>query len=608
MGRCRELLIKVNRSSAANTTTAASQVLHHGKGSVNHPADADKKNRPSLWTLLARPGRRVGQARRFALNLCRYLYILAILTAQPTPIRGCNLLDAPSRQGIASKLPCCWGPQLMNVTPCPAFARRLSFWGLVFLLAACSPVGPDYQATRTELPARWLNDRKQIFPATTSGLQHWWGLFQDTELDALIQEAVTANPDLAIAATRIREARAQALIAGAELLPTMDGGAGFTHSRKSEHIPSGGARQDLFLLHFDAAWELDLFGGYQRQVEAAEASLAATREAYRDVLVSLTAEVARHYIDLRAAQQRLLVARKNIALQQRILQLTQERFALGLGDSLAIAQARTQLALLQAQVPPLQSSEAQARHQLALLLGKQPHQLDQDRPGQQTQPLPPSRLPALPPSAILRQRPDIRGAERQLAAANAEVGVATADLFPRFSLSALIGLQSTQLPQLITSGSRYWSLGPAIQWPLVDGGRRRATLEASEARLDRARLHYQKTILTALAEVEDALVDFDREQNARLRLAEAVDSSSQAVDLSQSQYKAGLNTFLNVLLAAATRAQSEDKLAQSDQRLALAMVALYKAMGGGWSIETAAPAPTEPVNPKPSPPSGQTRP
>ncbi len=231
----------------------------------------------------------------------------------------------------------------------------------------------------------------------------------------------------------------------------------------------------------------------------------------------------------------------------------------------------------------------------------QPQQLGKDLLEIAPLPQAPARLPALLPSALLQQRPDLRSAERQLAAANAAVGVATADLFPHFSLSALIGLQSTDLNQLITSGSRYWSLGPAIQWTLFDGGRTRAALDAKEAQLDRARLTYQKTVLTALADVEDALVAIQQEQAAKERFLEAVNSSRQAADLAKHQYTAGLNTFLNVLLATATLAQAEDKLVQSDQRLILATVALYKAMGGGWQLKaTASPSSISPLLPTPT--------
>ncbi len=458
--------------------------------------------------------------------------------------------------------------------------HRLLPWGIVALLTACSPVGPDYQLPAMSLPRDWRNAEVQTHSADGRTVALWWGLFQDRQLSTLITEAITINPDLAIAETRIREARAQARLADADLQPSVDLGSSATNSRKSENIPSGGVEQNLFVLDFDAAWEVDIFGGSRRQSEAAAATVQATIEDYRDVLVSLTAEVAKNYIDLRAAQNRLRIARKNIELQNQTLQLTRDRFATGLGNALEVAQAQTQLALLQAQIPPLESSAAKSHHQLALLLARQVQ--DRNWLGEAPLPLPPLNLPLLLPSELTRQRPDIRSVERQLATANAEVGVATADLFPRFSLAALGGMQSTDLHQLITSGSRYWSLGPTIQWSLFDGGRRRATLAASEARLDRARHAYEKTVLNALVEVEDALVEFERENAARRQLQQAVLSSRTATKISQYQYTAGLNTFLNVLVAETTLAQAEDKLIQSEQRLSLAMIALYKALGGGW--------------------------
>lgn len=454
------------------------------------------------------------------------------------------------------------------------------------MLVACAPVGPDYQPPQPPLPQQWENGSQSLRSADATALRQWWQLFGDARLDALIEQAMDANTNVAMALSRIQEARAQSRIAGAERLPAIDLGGGYTHSRKSDNVPSGGTRQDLFQLNFDASWEVDFFGGKRRQQEAAEATLAATVEDYRDVLVSLSAEVARQYIELRTAQQRLLIAHKNLHLQEQTLNLTQERLNTGIGDQLEVAQARTQLSLLQAQLPPLELSETQARHQLAVLLGQQPQNFGQDLRIAAPLPQPPAQLPALLPSSLLRQRPDLRAVERQLAAANAAVGVATADLFPKFSLNALVGLQSSNHSQLITQGSRYWSLGPAIQWPLFDGGRTRAALDVKEAQLDQARLSYQDKVLTALAEVEDALVAVERERSSRQRYAEAVTSSRLSSELAQHQYTAGLTTFLNVLLANATLAQSEDKLIQSERSLSLAMVALYKAMGGGWTPAT----------------------
>jgi NodT family efflux transporter outer membrane factor (OMF) lipoprotein len=467
------------------------------------------------------------------------------------------------------------------------------------VLSACAPVGPDYQPPQTEMPAQWSQPSGQ--QGEQIALSHWWTLFQDPLLNTLIDRAMAANPDLHIAATRIVEARAARRIAVAALLPTVDVGSGYTTSRRSERVTTSDRYQDLFEADFDAGWELDLFGGARRQTEAAEATLAATVEDWRDVRITLAAEVARNYLELRASQQRLAIARDNSRTQEQTVELVRNKFQIGLGSDLEVAQAETLLAQTNAQMPALESSAAQAMHQLALLLGQPPQALKEElAPPAPTPPVPP-HLPLALPSELLRQRPDIRSAERQLAAATATVGVATADLFPRFSLSALIGLQSGSLSDLVTRASRFWSAGPRVQWSLFDGGRARAGVEISEAQRQRAQLFYEKTVLAALAETETGLVALDRERATRRILAEAVTASQRAVLIARGQYKAGITTFLNVLQSENALYQSQDKLAQSDQRLALDMIALYKALGGGWQDQPLPPESVTSAHP-PSPP------
>ncbi|WP_319588891.1 efflux transporter outer membrane subunit [uncultured Desulfobulbus sp.] len=475
----------------------------------------------------------------------------------------------------------------MNNRCRPAF--MVLAWGLT-LLTACSPVGPDYQEPKPEMPARWSEASQQVREENETALHRWWAQFKDPVLDSLITRAVTANPDIKIAETRIREARAQRGIAVAGGLPSLDIGASAINSRRSEHVSSGGQTQDLFQANFDAGWEIDVFGGNRRQVEAAEAYLAATVEDKRDVFVSLAAEVARSYLELRASQHRLAIARENSRTQEQTVELVRNKFQIGLGGELEVAQAETLLAQTTAQIPALDSSAIQAMHQLALLLGQQPHTLKAELITPTPTPPVPPQLPAVLPSELLRQRPDIRSAERQLAAATATVGVATAELFPRFSLSALIGAQSLSLDTLITKGSRFWSVGPAVRWPLFDGGTARATLEISEARRERAQVTYEKTVLSALAEAENGLVSLDRERATQKMLGEAVRASERAVVIARGQYKAGITTFLNILQSENALYQSQDKLAQSDQRLALNMIALYKALGGGWQNQPLTPA------------------
>ncbi len=441
------------------------------------------------------------------------------------------------------------------------------------------------------MPTQWSEASGPVLEDNTAALHKWWTLFKDPALNSLITRAVAVNPDLKIAETRIREARAQRRLAVATGLPSLDVGGSYTNSRRSERLVSNVETQDLFQADFDADWEIDVFGGIRRQVEAADALLSATVESQRDICVSLTAEVARSYLELRASQHRLAIARENSRTQEQTVELVRNKLQIGLGGELEVAQAETLFAQTTAQIPALDSSALQAMHQLALLLGQQPHSLKTEltQPGP---PLPvPPQIPAILPSELLRQRPDIRGAERQLAAATANVGAATAALFPRFSLAALIGVQSSSLDELITKGSNFWAAGPVVRWPLFDGGKTRANIAISETRRERAQVIYEKTVLAALTETENALVALDRERVTQQRLGEAVHASQRAVIIARGQYKAGITTFLNVLQSENSLYQNQDKLAQSDQRLALNMIALYKALGGGWRDQPLSPNP-----------------
>ena len=459
----------------------------------------------------------------------------------------------------------------------------LALASAALVITACGPVGPDYQPPQPSMPSQWAEGAATSHHADTYA--RWWSLFRDPLLDDLIRRAIAANLDLKIAETRIREARALYRQAVSGHAPTVDAGGAFTSSRQSERVSDAARTQDLFQANFDVNWELDVFGSVRRQVEAAEANIAAAVEDQRAVLVSLAAEVARNYVELRAYQQRLTIAGENSRNQEQTLELVRNRFQLGLGSELEIAQAETLLAQTRAEMPALESGTVQAMHQLALLLGQQPHTLKAELTPAGATPPPPPLVPLSLPSELLRQRPDIRSAERQLAAATATVGVATADLFPRFSLSALIGLQSPSLGDLVTRSSRFWSVGPVVNWPLFDGGRRRAVVEASEAQRQRAELIYEKTVLAALAETESALTAQNRERETCEMLKTAVDASQRAAHIAQGLYQAGLTSFLNVLQSESALYQSQDKQAQSEQRLAVSMIALYKALGGGWQLQ-----------------------
>lgn len=460
-------------------------------------------------------------------------------------------------------------------------------WGMTAILVACAPVGPTYQPPRPGLPAAWSGPgAESAGPAGVEELGHWWTLFNDPLLDSLIKRAVAANPDVRIAEARILQARAQYRLTTAAAAPTVGVSGLNSNTRRSENVDGSGAwtSQDLFQTGFDAGWEIDLFGGVRRAAEAADARLAAAGENSSDVLVSLEAEVARNYLELRGGQQRVATAWENLTVQEKTLELARGRRQSGLGNQLEVAQSETQLALTLAQLPPLENSTGQAIYRLSLLLGLAPQALAEELSA--TAPLPalPSRLPETLPSDLLRRRPDIRRAERQLAAATADIGVATAELFPRFSLTGLAGLQSANLSDLLSAGSRYWTVGPTVRWSLFDGGRVRANIDLNQGRREEAQAAYEKTVLTALSEVETALLALAREEETHRTLAEAVAAERRAVELAVGRYRAGLTGFLDVLQGERALYQSRDQLVQSEQRLAVDLVALFKALGGGWAI------------------------
>lgn len=457
---------------------------------------------------------------------------------------------------------------------------------LTMALPACT-VGPDYHPPQVETPERWSGEAQGVVAADAIAVARWWTLFCDAQLDGLIDRAVVANKDLGIAAARIREARARRGIIAADGLPAVDVSGAYARSRRSENSSSGTESvgpQDLFQAGFDAGWEIDIFGGVRRAVEAADAGIAAEEENRRDVLVTLLAEVARNYLELRGSQRRIMTARENIEAQRQTLEMTQGRFAAGLSSRLDVAQAEAQLAATEALIPGLETSARQAVHRLGVLAGVPPTSLLDELTGDGVVLCQPAEVPIDLPSELLRRRPDIRRAERELAAATAMVGVAEAELFPKFSLTGLLGLQSTSLSDLVTSGSRYWSIGPALNWPIFDAGRIRAGIAVENARQQQALLAYEQTVLAALEEVENALVAYDREQMTRRALEQAVDANQRAVAMADELYRAGLVDFLNVLQGQRALLLSQDQLVLSEQRVFVNLVVLFKALGGGWQL------------------------
>jgi NodT family efflux transporter outer membrane factor (OMF) lipoprotein len=345
-----------------------------------------------------------------------------------------------------------------------------------------------------------------------------------------------------------------------------------------------GVNTDLWQVGFDATWEIDIFGGTRRNIEASQADLAAAVEDRRDMLISLLGEVARDYIQLRGAQRQLAIAQQNLSTQQDTLWLTRDRFNNGLATQLDVARAAAQVATTAAQIPAIVSSIRESIHALSVLLAEQPESLASELT--QSAPIPPvpPEVPVGLPSELLKRRPDIRRAERQLAAANARVGVATADLFPKFSITGLLGVDSTKPRHLFDYSSRYYEIVPGFTWPIFDAGRIRAEIREQDAAQEQALASYQQTVLGALKDVEDALVNYQNEQLRRQALAEAVDADKQAVDLATDRYKQGVVDFLTVLDSQRDLFAAQDALVQSDQTVSANLVTLYKALGGGWEV------------------------
>lgn len=472
-----------------------------------------------------------------------------------------------------------------------------AFVAFLLLVTASCTVGPDYRPPSLALPPAWLEAWNYGIDSSPADLSRWWTQFNDPILDALVERAVKSNFDLAVAQARIREARAALGASDAELWPTLDGAASYGRSRTSASSigsgnQSGGAssssqvdlERSLFKTGFDAAWEVDIFGGARRRIEAAEAALDAAVEERRSVLVTLLGDVAKNYIDTRALQRRLAIAQDNLQAQQDVLALTKVRFAAGLAGDLEVAQAEGQARTTAAQIPPLESALKQTVYRLDVLVAGQPGLLWNELAQ-------PGAIPALPPQAqvgmpveLLRRRPDIRHAERQLAAATAQVGAATADLYPKFSLTGIFGLQSISAGDWLVGRSRFWSIGPTITWPVFDAGKIRANIEIRNAQQEQALRLYEKSVVTGLAEVESALVNYSKEQTRYRSLLEAVSANERAMGMAEDLYTQGLVAFLNVLDAQRSVFASESDLAQSEASLAANLVALYKALGGGWEI------------------------
>jgi NodT family efflux transporter outer membrane factor (OMF) lipoprotein len=455
---------------------------------------------------------------------------------------------------------------------------------LLLLLAGCTTVGPDYVVPEMSAPPQWAAEMGDGLTAEHTDLQalaSWWATLNDPILPNLVERAIEGNLDLGQARARVREARARRSISGAARFPTVDTSGSAKSIRGSEETGSGEERE-LYAAGFDAAWELDLFGGKRRAVEAAEAELQASEEDLRDVLVSLTAEVALNYVEVRSFQTRLAVSKANLDAQTETYNITTWRFQAGLATQLDVEQARYSLEQTRAGIPSLQTGLEQAKNRLSVLLGQPPGSLDDTLAEHKPVPVAALEVAVGVPADALRRRPDVRRAERELAAQTAQVGVATADLYPKFSLLGSIGLEALSLSNLFSADSRTHSGGAVFSWPVFDAGAIRSNIEVQSALQEQALLQYEAAVLTALEETENALVAYAKEQNRRASLREGTRAAQNAVDLAQSQYSSGLIDFNNVLIAQRSLLSFQDQLAISDGEVTSNLITLYKALGGGW--------------------------
>jgi multidrug efflux system outer membrane protein len=473
----------------------------------------------------------------------------------------------------------------------PAIPQKRLSWAMLLaagMLSGCAMVGPNYTGVHPKAPAAWHTPLQgglvagQMNPTT---LAQWWKTLSDPELASLEDRAVKGNLDLQTAKARVREARAERGMSEAGLSPNLNVSGSVAKTRTSLNNYGNGAENTTYIAGFDAGWELDIFGGVRRSVQAAQANLEASQADLRDVLVSLMAEVALNYVDVRTYQARLTAARINLAAQQESYDLNLSSYHAGLINQLAVEQAGYSLERTRSLVPSLQTGLEAAKNRLAVLLGESPGAVHQELEAEKPIPTIPVSMTVGIPAETLRLRPDIRRAERNLAAQTARVGVATADLYPKFRLSGTVGLQSIASGDFFQSDSRAWNIGPGVSWNLFDGGAVRKNIEVQTARQEQALVAYESTVLRAQEEVENALTAYAKEQLRFNSLTRATEAAKKVFALAKDQYKAGLVDFYTVLDAERSLQALADDLAVSRGTVTANMIRLYKALGGGWVPE-----------------------
>jgi outer membrane protein, multidrug efflux system len=486
------------------------------------------------------------------------------------------------------------------IFPSPLWPKSSLLAALTLLGAACT-VGPDFKRPAPRVPEQWSKAAAGSATFNTDPtLVTWWTSFQEPALTSLIERSAASNLDMQAAVLRITEARAERQVAAAGLLPTVSTNASFTRQRLSDTTATGAIFTNFgnvsipgapaigfpnpynqFQLGAAASWEIDLFGRVRRSVEAANADLAAAVEDRNAVIVSLCADVAMSYIELRGAQLRKDVTAKSLATQQELYDLTRQRQAVGLTTDLDVANAGAQLDGTRAEVPQLDREVTQDINQLSLLMGREPDALRDELQASHPVPHVPPALPVGLPADLARRRPDIREAEARLHASTARIGVAVGDLFPRLTLTANGGTQSQSGSDLLKWASRFGSIGPTFELPVFDGSRW-ATVRLQDVRAQEAALDYQHTVLNALHEVENAVAAYRADQDRGVSLQAAAEQSRDALELARARYTSGVANFIDVLDAERTLQQNQLSLAATTTAVATDLVAVYRALGGGW--------------------------
>ena len=483
-----------------------------------------------------------------------------------------------------------------------------------FLLSGCM-VGPDPRTPDVTTPDRWASNLApttepiaieggRVSVATTGQLDvvDYWRQFNDPELNSLIARAIRQNLNLRQATAVIRQARANRALAASGLFPNLTGTGSYRRSYSgrgstvsgSTVIQSHNNPTDFFQDGLDASWEVDIFGGQRRNLQASDFELQAQVWNRRDVLITLLSEVATDYIDLRGFQEQILIANQNLTAQQKTADLTRRRQRFGFQTGLDVANADATVAGTLSAIPPLEQSEQQTIYALSLLLSVPPATLQAElAPVSRIPPVPPE-VPIGLPSELLRRRPDVRNAEMALQRQTALVGSAIANLYPSFNLTGNLGTQGNRFGNLGEWSTRFWSFGPSVNWPIVDFGAVRANIELQRANEEQALYAWQATVIRSLTDVENALVAYTKEQQHRAAIGEAVVANRRAVELSTLLYSNGQTDFLNVLVAEQSLFSSQNALVQSNTTLSTDLVALYKALGGGWEGHDAPPPGTTP--------------